>query len=389
MTIEVSKGKLRIRFTRLGTKFLLCGLGDPKDTRAYEECKEIGRRIKQDISSGRFNFPDSAAARAYYCPNKTDIHALQAIQATDDRRKAKTGLPLADLIEAYCDDRMVNRDTYGNTYSPVVKVCEKFKAMSHDCKWLKIYYKQVKRSTVAKVLGCCRRVLKWAARQDLIPKENPYADFELPREKAQASHANPFTDDEVTRILECFESGASDSPRSAYSSTHYYPFAWFLFHTGCRPGEAAALTWDRINFINKTLLIDRALAKDYENSDSPSKLKLAGTKTGIAGSIKMSDDLLKFLKTLLPDSVIGDEFVFPGLRQAYISPSAYRACYKRVLKHLGIAYRKPYQTRHTALSKVAVSQGLLAAAKLARHTNAIMAAKHYGKFLADVELPSY
>jgi len=95
------------------------------------------------------------------------------------------------------------------------------------------------------------------------------------------------------------------------------------------------------------------------------------------------------LLTHKPIDASPSDWVFKGHRGDYISTASFRDTWKLVLSHLNIEYRYPYQMKHTALSFVATQQGLLAASKLARHTDVTMAARHYARFVDEVKLPDY
>ncbi|MDJ1172908.1 tyrosine-type recombinase/integrase [Roseofilum capinflatum] len=73
---------------------------------------------------------------------------------------------------------------------------------------------------------------------------------QLPSRKQQKRDSNrtqkAYSVDEVAAILEALKSDKYCPHKSAYSHSNYYRFVEFLVLTGCRPGEAIALTWGDI-----------------------------------------------------------------------------------------------------------------------------------------------
>lgn len=51
---------------------------------------------------------------------------------------------------------------------------------------------------------------------------------------------------------------------SVIDEIQYYTIFNFLFHTGCRKGEALALTWEDIDFVRKTFHIDKTCTQDIK-----------------------------------------------------------------------------------------------------------------------------
>lgn len=81
-----------------------------------------------------------------------------------------------------------------------------------------------------------------------------------------------------------------------------------LYLTGCRKGEALALSWDRINFDNATITINKNLTKDVEKQP----YLITSTKTGNSRTILIPQTLLEMLKELKneQDNAKKEDFVF-------------------------------------------------------------------------------
>lgn len=77
-------------------------------------------------------------------------------------------------------------------------------------------------------------------------------------------------------------------------NSFYYEFVAFILCTGLRVGEAAALTWNDIDYFNNTISVNKTVAKDenYKNIISSPK-----SKTSVR-DIPLSDNAKKILKSM-------------------------------------------------------------------------------------------
>ncbi|BAZ50536.1 phage integrase family protein [Nostoc sp. NIES-4103] len=90
------------------------------------------------------------------------------------------------------------------------------------------------------VLNCFSRCGEWACNSGLIT-DNPFLKLKIqrPKHKSTDDDRRAFTLEQRDLIIETFD----QHPLHA----HYSPLVKFLFWTGCRPGEAFALTWSDIS----------------------------------------------------------------------------------------------------------------------------------------------
>lgn len=88
----------------------------------------------------------------------------------------------------------------------------------------------------------------------------------------------------------------------------YSTFFNFLYLTGCRKGEAFALTWDKIDFESNKVLIDCSLTRKSENK----AYEILTTKTGVARKIVVPVFLIALLKKLKEET--NGNFVFGGVK---------------------------------------------------------------------------
>ncbi|WP_348254074.1 site-specific integrase [Leptolyngbya sp. AS-A5] len=232
-----------------------------------------------------------------------------------------------------------------------------------------------------------RRFIKacvnWAIAEGLVQGKNPWNNLK-PR-RGKKTGAKPFTKEEIALILEAFESDRFCSKFSPYKHSFYVPFLKFLFLTAVRPGEAIALQWKHIDFENDLIEISEAIGRDLEFSPYTTRKTRKETKTGTTRYLPINPALKKLLISHLSTGANPDALAFPGARNSkFLDTRAFRETWKKVLDELGLEYRNPYQTRHTALSHIAQKHSLLAAAKVAGHKSLDMVSRHYAKFVDNL-----
>jgi len=107
--------------------------------------------------------------------------------------------------------------------------------------------KKVKRTTVHRELADIQAVLNWSVRRKYIPK-NPVAGYKKPSRDDDI--IRPVTIDECRRILE-------------HAPEHVKRALTISWYTGLRPGRAELfrLTWDDVDFKEKTILVRSARKK--------------------------------------------------------------------------------------------------------------------------------
>ncbi|MBK5028080.1 site-specific integrase [Enterococcus faecium] len=146
-------------------------------------------------------------------------------------------------------------------------------------KWKEQYstYKALKCYTSA--------VFDYAKKMNLI-NENPMkaVTFSKGERKQKKNKLKYFEKEELQDFLECCQ-------KDKFPIT--YPLFRVLAFTGIRKGEALALTWDDVDFFNKTLEINKTITKTSDNKfiSTPPK-----TNTSIR-KISLDDETLNILKS--------------------------------------------------------------------------------------------
>ncbi|MEH1783353.1 MAG: tyrosine-type recombinase/integrase [Nostoc sp.] len=237
INVDPRTGKLVIRFSVKGFPkqfFISTGLKDTKRNREIVRSKRDA--IANDITLERFDptlesylfksagkIPAIATATAPQPTYKynilelwnkfTDYQETQIEQTTILNRYNRVLLYTQQLPTHFLDDAVKIRDWLLGITTPKMA-------------WLLVnHYSQ-----------CCQ----WAVTSQLIP-DNPFEKLKTkePKKKSIGEDRRAFTLSQRDLIIKAFEN------HSKYS--HYSTLIKFLFWSGCRPGEAFALTWGDIS----------------------------------------------------------------------------------------------------------------------------------------------
>ncbi len=183
--------------------------------------------------------------------------------------------------------------------------------------------------------ACCN----WAIESGFLEKnsfEGMAKQIRLPKKRKEEEDIHPFNKDEIDRVINLFKS-------NKYYK-HYTPFITFCFLTGCRPSEALALEWRHIGKRFERVVFEQALVMGEDGL----KVK-GGLKTQDRREFPCNSALKDLLKSM--EQRESTDLVFPSPTGKYIDFHNFaNRGWKTVLADAGIAYRKPYQTRHTFIT---------------------------------------
>lgn len=373
--LTTDKGNYRIDFTLEGKRKRFY-----PGTQDEVIAKQLVRQMAYEWDIGKFDF----SLTTYRIRSKPQPQS----QILSKRKEADPTQLLLTLWDKWVENLHLPPSTKNGHYHYVRQAIKKHNPKDSDVFWF-IELRQVwSVSTWAGRKSYLKACIKSSIDEGLFAGKNPYQGLK-PLKDTTPDRIKPFSPDEITRILKALDSNQFCHPSSGFNHSHYASFVRFLFITGCRLGEATGLTWNCIDFASRTIIIKQALGRDTATSPNKTRKVMKETKTGKSHHIPMNDDLSALLKGIQPSDC--SEFVFTGHRGRYIDTASFRRrVWKPLLEKLGIEYRYPYQTRHTVLSAVTTSHGLLAAAKLAGHKNLDMVSRHYARYTDDLSevLPS-
>jgi integrase len=214
-----------------------------------------------------------------------------------------------------------------------------------------------------------RAVLDQALNDDLIdfsPLDKIKVSKLVSRATASSGYqVNPFTSQEINAILD----EASDYEMG------FYNLLQFAFYTGLRTSELFGLQWRDVDWDAGTVSVQRAIVER----------EMKETKTQSSNrSVILLPSAMSALKRQKILSFVGGNFVFirPEQKGHYFDYEHLERPWKIILKRAEIAYRNPYQTRHTYASQLlSGGENPLFVAKQMGHKTTEMIMRHYGRWV--------
>ena len=182
----------------------------------------------------------------------------------------------------------------------------------------------------------------WLIHKDLTNR-NPFL-FIKPKPVSKilpASH-RPFTADQIVRILTALKTDEFCAKKNQFKHSYYYYFVKFLFHTGVRVGEAAALKVYCLNLCDKTALVEETWSKKTKSFNT--------AKSDSIREIQLTDEIVQDL-TVIVSGKKQEDLVFPGPRNKPIDSNNFNdRVFFPVLDGLKLPKRVIYSCRHTYAS---------------------------------------
>lgn len=177
-----------------------------------------------------------------------------------------------------------------------------------------------------------KRIMDYAIKMEYV-EDNPFERVILPNYKKSKKEVNFLSIDEVNTLLDYIK-----------DDLYWYSLFRLMIYTGIRRGEILALTWDDIDFKNKTLNIDKSLSigLDY-------KVILSTTKTEKSKrKIIVDDKTLTSLKKMKLQKQ--SDIVFTNTKGKYRRLADISDKLKLIIKHTGIKDIRVHDLRHTHAS---------------------------------------
>ena len=195
-------------------------------------------------------------------------------------------------------------------------------------------------------LTILRTFVDWLVDQQLW-ETNPLSTVQRKKVKRKMLvEREPFTQEEISRILQAFRTNEACSKYSNTKHSFYYPFIYFMFKTGVRNAEAIGLRVKHIDLIKKQITIKEVLARTLKSTGAGNRVRKS-TKNEKERILPLTPDLEAVLKPLLtersPDSLV---FLSPT-KKSMDDENFRKRVFFPVLDFLGIRRRVLYACRHT------------------------------------------
>jgi len=216
--------------------------------------------------------------------------------------------------------------------------------------------------TINRMMTLVKAVIEEASHQYKFI--NPYE--RIKKLKEEKRHVEPFTIDEMNRILGDVRADFRDS-------------LIVKFFTGLRTSEIHGLRWKCVDFDRNEIKVRETFSKsgfEYTKNDSSQR------------EIRMSSQVLQAIKRQQVITGAGgrEGLVFCNRKGLPIDDHNFcNRVWRPMLEDLGIPYRRPYDTRHTAATlMVAAGESPEWVARQLGHANTKMLFTVYSKFVPNL-----
>jgi integrase len=327
-----------------------------------KKAKRFRESILQAIYEGRFvyreTFPDSTRA-AVFAERPGDVETVgHYLEGWLDRKKKHV--------------KASTHDGYRITVNLIIK--EFSKVALSDLKWKMIRDWLDKMECTNKTLANRQSVLRAAlddAVHDELIEANPLFGkaYTIPQAPREDDDVDPLTREEQELIL---KSCGEPAERNLFR---------FAFWTGLRTSELIAVRWSDIDWNRGIIRISRAwttTAKEPEDTK---------TKAG-RREIKLLAGALEALEAQKPLTLLADGYIFlnPRTGDPWGGKNPIWTAWGRAIKKAEVAYRRPYQTRHTYASMMlSAGENAMWVATQMGHSSWVMTAKVYARWIPSAD----
>lgn len=345
--------------------------------------KVLGK-IEEEMRLGTFDyaryFPGSRNVAKFRDDSRDGINAspIPGIAASVEPASAKKTAPFSEFAETWYQEKVVEwRDSYRTTIRATLdghlipRFGEKevgqitkadILAFRADLAKVQARGKQTALSNprINKILNPLRMILNEAA--DRYDFHTPFQNIK--QLKTKKTDVQPFSLEEVKRIL-----AAVRPDFRAY---------WVVrFFTGMRTGEVHGLKWKHVDFERRLILVRETIVNG----------KTEYTKTdGSQRDIQMSQMVFDALREQEKATGQISEYVFCTRNgQPLDHKNVTNRVWHPLLRHLGLAKRRPYQCRHTAATLwLASGESPQWIAAQLGHTTTEMLFRVYARFVPNL-----
>ncbi|HEV2594165.1 MAG TPA: DUF3596 domain-containing protein [Sphingomicrobium sp.] len=195
--------------------------------------------------------------------------------------------------------------------------------------------------------------------------------YKIPEAPKEDDDVDPFSAEERELILEgCGE----------LAERNMFKFA---FWTGLRTSEFTAVRWSDVDWVRGVIRVSRSWTT---TAKAPEDTK---TKAG-RREVKLLAPALEALEAQKPLTLLADGEIFlnPRTGRPWRGKNPVRTAWVRAVKKAKVAYRKPYQTRHTYASMMlSAGEPPMWVAKQMGHSSWVITARIYARWMpsADVD----
>lgn len=325
VTIINAKGRIRLRWRHQTFRHTI-NLG-AFNKQNLVQAKIIALKIEQDIFYNNFD-----STLQHYTGKERD--------------KPKSNKDLIHLFEEWVKNyKQMNCEVHTN-YNSTRNMLKKWGEITQENIVKKFNTETFCSKTYNRRLTILKNFINWLIEQN-VWAFNPLLSVNNKKNKIiKNPDRTPFTEEEIHKILTAFKLNTACSSHSNFKHSHYYPFIYFIFKTGCRPSEAVGLRVSSIDLKNEMITIKEVLARTIKYTSSLHRVRKE-TKNGKIRTLPLTQDLVDVLKPLI-DNKLADDLVFHSPKGKSIDDKNFQSrIFRQILIKLGIPHRVLYACRHT------------------------------------------
>ena len=309
------------------------------------------RANRHSISLGAYTRSNLIQARIIALKIEQDIllnNFDKTLNSYSENKSIKTlvNKSIVELFEEWVKDyKQMDCEVHTN-YNSTRNMLRKWGKITQESIVKKFNAETFCSKTYNRRLTILKNYINWLIEQN-VWTFNPLLSVNNKKNKI-IKHPNrtPFTEEEIHKILSAFKLNTACSSHSNFKHSHYYPFIYFIFKTGCRPSEAVGLRVSSIDLKNEFIIIKEVLARTIKHTSSLHRVRKE-TKNGKIRSLPLTNDLVDILKPLI-DNKLADDLVFLSPKGKAIDDKNFQArIFRQVLNKLEIPPRVLYACRHT------------------------------------------
>ena len=243
-------------------------------------------------------------------------------------------------------------------YFNAKKLLERWDSLTIDDIPEKLNSLKVAPTTYNDRLTCIRGFLTWLLKKGEI-RDNPLEEVSRKKKRKQLNDKRrPLSDHDILLVLDAIKQDTYCPPASQFKHSFYYPFLYFMFHTGVRNAEAIGLRVKHVNISLKIVEISETFSRTKKGSNHAARIR-KGTKTENTRYLPLNDELAELLQAQIQGKK-PDDFVFPSPTGLSIDDHMFqRRIFKPVVKALGLGDKVLYVSRHSYGTR-SIEQGISA-----------------------------
>ncbi|NOV01377.1 site-specific integrase [Paenibacillus planticolens] len=219
-------------------------------------------------------------------------------------------------------------------------------------KWINELRGHYSEGTARRIHSIMSSAMHDAVHEFMIMRENPIQRVKIPKEINKVDKVSFFTREQLGKFLTASNTPVKNAKYQA--SIQYYALFTLLARTGIRIGEALALTWDDIDFTNKTIHIEKTLVYPLNStpyistpkskkSDRVIKLDEATLALLKRHRINQKEVVLQY-KNYKPST---ENVMFHQHDGRWLRTNVVREFFKEVCKRAAVPILSPHALRHT------------------------------------------